>query len=49
MKFLFVSLLSCFFLFTSAASAQELGEVAFQQAIKDLGNDFREYLRSLKL
>jgi LmbE family N-acetylglucosaminyl deacetylase len=40
-KFLYVLLLSCLFLFTSAARAQELGEVAFQQAMKDLGNDFR--------
>ena len=41
MKYLFVSFLSCLFLLTGTARAQELGEVAFQQAMKDLGNDFR--------
>jgi len=40
-KIAFVSFLSCLFLVAGAARAQELGEVAFQQAMKDLGNDFR--------
>lgn len=40
-KFSLLSFLSCLFFMTCAARAQELGEVAFQQAMKDLGNDFR--------
>lgn len=36
-----IALVSFFLLLAGAPSAQELGEVAFQQAMKDLGNDFR--------
>jgi LmbE family N-acetylglucosaminyl deacetylase len=36
-----IALVSFFLLLCSASRAQELGEVAFQQAMKDLGNDFR--------